>query len=98
MICIDWLIQWFDSNKADLSSRGINYSLFVRNSDTDNPAQTVDIDTPKKIARVTMWESGHCNFESIESVPEGGRNVFEHQLLNSEEALSDFLQEMISTL
>jgi hypothetical protein len=97
MISIDWLIQWFDSNKPKLSAQGISYSLFVRNTETDNPAQSVHIDTEEKVAAITLWESGECDYEALE-VGIDGLNLFENRLIKSEQDLDDFLRLVISLL
>jgi hypothetical protein len=57
MISIDWLTSWFEANRAILAAHEIEYSILVRNSNTDNPAQAHDIDSKRYVARVTLWKA-----------------------------------------
>ena len=66
-----WLKTWFEKNEQSLLRRNITFA-FSEKTKTDNPAQYVDIDTETRMARVTLWETGDCDFEILEC--ENGKN------------------------
>lgn len=97
MVSIDWLTFWFEANRDKLEKLGAEFSLFVKNTETNDPAQGFDIETKKYVARVTLWESGECNFDALGARP-GGVNIYEHRTIHSEEDLNEFLMPLVSVL
>jgi hypothetical protein len=97
MISIDWLREWFEINEPDLAFAGIAYSIFVPRTESENPAQVIDIERGQKAARVSLWESGEFDFESIDSVT-GETLLFEHHVIESSESLGDVLTNRVFML
>lgn len=64
MTIFEQLEQWLSENRARFSKRGISV-VFVQCQPTDNTAANIDIDTDAMIARATLWESMHMDFEAI---------------------------------
>ncbi len=96
MANLEWLTNWFNRNSQNFKKQGIVFS-FSEVTKTDDPAQFVDLDTEKHMARLTLWESGNCDFEMIENeTPK--QIVYDHQLINSEMQLSSFLTKAFSKL
>ena len=96
MIVFQWLKDWFEKNDQMLSERNITFSFSLL-TETDNPAQYVDIDTESRMARVTLWETGGCDFQILENVT--GKTVFwENGNIESEKDLTTFLNKGFSQL
>ncbi len=97
MIVFKWLKSWFALNKNKFAQNGITFSFWESVTKTDNPAQVVDIDTKTQMARVTLWETGDCNFEALEN--ETGKIIlFENQVIKSEDELKEFLDKVFAKL
>ena len=97
MKIFEWLTNYFESNARRLSQSKITFFFWDSTTKTDNPAQVVDIDTETRMARVTLWESGDCNFEALEDVT-GEMIFFEHQIIKSEKELMGFLDKTFAKL
>ena len=96
MIVLRWLKTWFEENNQIFSERNITFS-FSTITKTDNPAQYVDIDTETRMARVTLWKTGGCDFQILEN--ETGKTVFwENDAVKSKETLANFLNKGFSQL
>ncbi len=97
MIVFEWLNNWFEDNKPALKEREITFSFSKLITDTDKPSQYVDIDTQTKMARVSLWETGECDFEIIKN--ETGENIFwENRIIKSTDELAAFLHYGFSRL
>ncbi len=96
MADLEWLKDWFGSNTHNFERMGITFS-FSEITKTDNPAQFVDFDTNTHMARLTLWKSGDCDFEIIENET-AKQVVYDHQMINSESQLSNFLTRVFSKL
>lgn len=97
MVVLNWLRDWFAINKNNLGHKGVTFSFWESLTETDNPAQVVDIDTETQMARVTLWGTGDCNFEVLEN--ETGKAIlFEYQAIKSEKELDEFLNKVFAKL
>jgi hypothetical protein len=89
-----WLKKWFENRAAELSSAGIAFSCSVERTDTDNPASTFHLEGARWLANVSLWESGACDFESMEMKASPAPPVFEHRQIQSEEDLDALLSQL----
>lgn len=96
MNVFQWLENWFKENNQSLSKRNVKFEFSLK-TQTDNPAQYVDMDTTLRMARITLWETGNCVFEILEN--ETGKNVFEeNKIIRSREELNKILNKGFSQL
>lgn len=58
-------IAW--TEKIKINNINNEFSVFIKESElSNNPSARIDIDTPTKIARITVWASGSYEAEIID--------------------------------
>ena len=95
MADLKWLENWFVINSQKLDSKEIHFS-FSEITKTNNPALVVDIDTKTRMGRVTLWETGECDFEIVENET-AKQVVFVNRIIKAEKQLSSFLTNTFSS-
>ena len=98
MFVFEWLKNWFEDNKQIFEEKKIKFSFSeLINENTDKPSQYVDIDTKNRMARISLWETGECDFEIIDN--ETAKQLhWQNRVLGTQQDLSNFLNECFSKL
>lgn len=97
-ISIDWLGSWFDDNKVLVENLNAQVNLVVKNTGTEKPAHSYNIETSRYIARTSLWESGECDVDAIAKENPDGDRFYAYQIISSEIELNEFLQRFIPLL
>ena len=88
MIVFEWLKSWFDTNEQLFKQKEVNFSGLLGQK-TDKSSQFVDIFAETQCARVSLWETGECDFEIIDD--ETGKYVFwENRTIKTFDELNEF--------
>ena len=86
---LEELKEWYEAERSTLAKKGWSLSLSAVLG-AKVKVRYIDLDVPGVAARVTVWETGHCDLEAIAS--ETGRRLFwEHREL---ERPGDLQREM----
>ncbi len=96
MIVFRWLKTYFELNEQKFKQMTIDFSDLL-NQENDKPSQFVDIFGEMQSARVSLWETGECDFEIIDN--DTSKNIFwENQIIETFDELNEFLNYGFSKL
>ena len=89
--------RWFRKNESKLNDMRLTVDITGPASPADKRSIRADIDTPKYLGRVTLWDSGECQTEAIDIATE--KTVFHtYAVIQSPQDLDRLLKTFISEL
>ena len=94
---LDALEDWFRANTAQLKDRGLQVTLTRPSQPSDNNGIYADLGTSQYVARVTVWQSGHCDREALH-ISTGDTVFWDHCLLRTPADLHQLLDEFCTRL
>jgi CheY-like chemotaxis protein len=94
---LDILRSWFITNQQRFTATPVAIT-FSRVSETDNPAQYVDIDFLHEFisSRITIWCTGECDIETLSDKEH--LSFWKHYEFTSSDALNDALNDLATLL
>jgi hypothetical protein len=90
--------EWLQIKEALFKQAGLKYEVSETPDGVDDEvAIWVDFDSPRYLSRITLWDTGLCVLEVLDS--ESGKNVMLEQLeLAPSDQLNDSFEEFVSIL
>lgn len=89
--------QWVALNKPTLKSKGMSVEFTRPETISDKCSAYLDVGTSTHLARVTLWDSGECDMEILDSESEE-TVLFDHRVFQKPEdvavALDAFLKQL----
>ncbi len=91
--------RWFSENQNVLLAAGATAILSTPSTNGDKPGQYADIDVSNGyvIGRITLWASGECDMEALDSTSEQ-QILWKHVHIASECDLDTHLRAYFATL
>jgi hypothetical protein len=77
MLDLQAVTKWFEDHVEWFKEQGATLEHRRPITGTPNNGTYVDVDTPRHVARVTVWESGFCDLEALD-VDTGNSVFWEH--------------------
>jgi hypothetical protein len=92
---LDALQSWVDEQEAGLASNDIRISLTRGASGRDKESAWVDIDSPSRLVRLTVWDTGEAVL-TVGDLATGGVVAEEQREITSELGLEDALRSALA--
>ena len=93
---LDELGSWYEDNRHTLKGKRWDLRLSAVLG-TDVKARGLDLEAPGIAARVTLWETGHCDLEAI-AAETGDRLFWKHRELERPDELRREMEAFVAAV